>query len=119
LNCQNVAKHTEVSISFQSCKALFEKPCIKIHFWLLLLPAAAPTHGCWLLCTPTTMSSNAIVQQRPPVRITLDQNQLENVKYFYYMRCPITNDERCAREIKSRIAMAKAAFNKMTSHQQN
>jgi hypothetical protein len=28
LNCQNVAKHTEVSISFQSCKALFETPCI-------------------------------------------------------------------------------------------
>jgi hypothetical protein len=31
----------------------------------------------------------------------------------------ITNDERCTREIKCRIAMAKAAFNnKKTFHQQ-
>jgi hypothetical protein len=31
----------------------------------------------------------------------------------------ITNDARCTREIKSRIAMAKAAFNKTkTFHQQ-
>jgi hypothetical protein len=28
LNCQNVAKHADVFISFQSCKALFETPCI-------------------------------------------------------------------------------------------
>jgi hypothetical protein len=30
----------------------------------------------------------------------------------------LTNDARCTREIKSRIAMAKAAFNKKNFHQQ-
>jgi hypothetical protein len=34
------------------------------------------------------------------------------VEYFNYLGSIITNDARCAREIKSRIAMAKAAFNK-------
>jgi hypothetical protein len=33
------------------------------------------------------------------------------VEYFSYLGSTITND-RCTREIKSRIAMAKAAFNK-------
>jgi hypothetical protein len=28
----------------------------------------------------------------------------------------ITNDERCTHEIKSRIAMAKAAFNRKKTH---
>jgi hypothetical protein len=30
----------------------------------------------------------------------------------------ITNDARCARQVTSSIAMAKAAFNKKTLHQQ-
>jgi urease gamma subunit len=38
--------------------------------------------------------------------------QLENVEYFNYLGSMITNDARCARKIKSRIAMAEAAFNK-------
>jgi hypothetical protein len=37
---------------------------------------------------------------------------LENVEYFNYLGSIITNGERCTREIKSRIVMAKAAFNK-------
>jgi hypothetical protein len=37
---------------------------------------------------------------------------LENVEYFNYLVSTITTDARCTREIKSRIAMAKAAFNK-------
>jgi hypothetical protein len=36
--------------------------------------------------------------------------KLENVEYFNYLVSMITNDARCAREIKSRISMAKAAF---------
>jgi hypothetical protein len=32
--------------------------------------------------------------------------------YWFYSNIIITNDARCTREIKSRIAMAKAAFNK-------
>jgi hypothetical protein len=46
------------------------------------------------------------------MKIMIDQKQLENVEYFNYLGSMITNDARCTREIKSRIAMAKAAFNK-------
>jgi hypothetical protein len=42
----------------------------------------------------------------------IDQKQLENVEYFNYLGSLITNDARCTREIKSRTAVAKAAFNK-------
>jgi hypothetical protein len=42
----------------------------------------------------------------------IDQKQLENVEYCSYLDGMITNEARCTREIKSRIAMAKAAFNK-------
>jgi hypothetical protein len=34
------------------------------------------------------------------------------VEYFKYLGTKITNDLRCTREIKSRIVMAKAAFNR-------
>ena len=50
-----------------------------------------------------------ISRQPSPVTIMIDQKQLENVEYLGSM---ITNDGRCTREIKSRIAMAKAAFSK-------
>ena len=39
----------------------------------------------------------------------IDQ-KLENVEYFNYLISMITSDARCTREIKSRTAMAKAAF---------
>jgi hypothetical protein len=42
----------------------------------------------------------------------IDQKQPKNVECFNYLVSMITNDARCTREIKSRIAMAKAAFNK-------
>jgi hypothetical protein len=42
----------------------------------------------------------------------IDQKQLENVEYFKYLDSLITNDARCTREIKSRIFVAKATFNK-------
>ena len=42
----------------------------------------------------------------------LDQKQLENVESFKYLGSILTNDRRCTCEIKSRIAMAKSAFNK-------
>ena len=41
----------------------------------------------------------------------MDQKQLENVKCFKYLGSTLTDDGRCTCEIKSRIAMAKAAFN--------
>jgi hypothetical protein len=40
-----------------------------------------------------------------------DQKQPENVEYFNCLGSMITNAARCTCEIKSRIAMAKAAFN--------
>jgi hypothetical protein len=39
------------------------------------------------------------------------QKQLENVRYFNHLGS-ITNDARCREEIKSRVTMAKVAFNK-------
>ena len=55
-----------------------------------------------------------ISRQPSPVTIMIDQKQLENVECFKYLGSTLTNDGRCACEIKSRIAMAKAAFNKKT-----
>ena len=51
-------------------------------------------------------------RQPSPVTITIDQKQLENVRCFKYLGSLLTDDGRCTCEIKSRIAMAKAAFNK-------
>jgi hypothetical protein len=42
----------------------------------------------------------------------LDQIQLDYVECFKYLGSVLTNDGRSTCEIKSRIAMAKAAFNK-------
>jgi len=44
--------------------------------------------------------------------VIIDQKQLENVESFKYLGSILTNDGRCTCEIKYRIAMAKAAFNK-------
>jgi hypothetical protein len=53
-----------------------------------------------------------ILRQPSPLWITKDQRQLENVEYFNYLGSMIIKDARCTLKIKSRIAMAKAAFNK-------
>jgi hypothetical protein len=53
-----------------------------------------------------------ISRQPYPIQIIIAQKQLEKVKYFNYLCSMITNNARCTREIKSRIAMAKAEFNK-------
>ena len=53
-----------------------------------------------------------ISRQPSPVTITIDQKQLENVKYFKYLGSMLIEDGGCTYEIKSRIAMAKATFNK-------
>jgi len=50
-------------------------------------------------------------RQPSPVTIMIDQKQLDNVECFKYLGSMLTNDERCTCEIKSRIVMAKAAFN--------
>jgi len=53
-----------------------------------------------------------ISRQPFPVKIMIDQKQLENVESFKYLCSILTNDGRCTCEIKRRIAVAKAAFNK-------
>jgi len=53
-----------------------------------------------------------ISRQQFPAKIMIDQKQLENVESFKYFGSILTNDGRCTCEIKCRIAMAKAAFNK-------
>ena len=53
-----------------------------------------------------------ISRQSFPVKIMIDQKQLENVESFKYLGSILTNDGRCTCEIKCRITMAKAAFNK-------
>jgi hypothetical protein len=42
----------------------------------------------------------------------IDQKQLDNVESFKYLGSILKNEGRCTCEIKCRIAMAKAAFNK-------
>jgi len=43
------------------------------------------------------------------------EKQPENVEHFNYLCSMITKDAKCSREIKSRIAVAKAAFDKKKS----
>jgi hypothetical protein len=50
--------------------------------------------------------------QLSPVQIMVDPKQPENVEYFNYCNSIITNDARYTREIKSRIAITRAAFYK-------
>ena len=51
-------------------------------------------------------------RQPSPVKIMINQKQLENVESFKCLGSILTNDRRCTCEIKCRITMAKAAFNK-------
>jgi hypothetical protein len=53
-----------------------------------------------------------ISRQPTPLQIKINKKPVENVEEFNYLGSMITNDARCTREIKVRIAMAKAAFNK-------
>jgi len=59
-----------------------------------------------------------ISRQPFPVKIMIDQKQLENVECLKYLGSILTNDGRCTCEIISRIAMTKSAFNKKTFYQQ-
>jgi hypothetical protein len=53
-----------------------------------------------------------ISRQPTSLQIKIDKKPVENVEEFYYLGSMITNDARCTLEIKARIAMAKASFNK-------
>jgi hypothetical protein len=58
-----------------------------------------------------------ISRQSSRIQIVIDQRQVGDVECFNYLGFMI-NDRRCTREIKSKIAMEKAAFNKKTFHRQ-
>ena len=49
------------------------------------------------------------------VQIVTDRKQLKNLELLNYLRRLTTNDERYTREIKSKIAMTKDAFNERNS----
>ena len=53
-----------------------------------------------------------ISRQPFPVKIIIDQKQQENVESFKYLGSILTNDGRCTCEIKFRIDMAEAVFDK-------
>jgi hypothetical protein len=53
-----------------------------------------------------------ISRQPFQVKIMIDQKQLDNVESLKYLGSSLTDDGRCTCEIKCRIAVAKAAFNK-------
>jgi hypothetical protein len=53
-----------------------------------------------------------ISRQPFPVKLMIEQKQQENVESYKCLVSMVSNDGRCTCEIKSRIAMSKAAFNK-------
>jgi hypothetical protein len=53
-----------------------------------------------------------ISKQPFPIKSMIGQKQLENVEFFKYLGSILTKDGRCTCEIKFRITMANAAFNK-------
>jgi len=56
-----------------------------------------------------------ISRQSSLLQIMINQKQLVNVEYFKYFDSVIKNDARGTREIKFRVSMAKAAFNRNTA----
>jgi hypothetical protein len=67
---------------------------------------------CGIEMNVETAMGMRISRQPSPVEIMIDQKQMDNVEYFNYLCSTITNDTSSTREIKSRIAMAKATFNR-------
>jgi hypothetical protein len=55
-----------------------------------------------------------ISRQSSSVQNVIGQEQLETVEYFRYFGSMVTSDARCTREIRYKISVAKAAFNKKT-----
>jgi hypothetical protein len=47
--------------------------------------------------------------QPSSAHIVMDQKQLENVGYLIHFGSKITNDARCAHEVKSRIVMTPSS----------
>jgi hypothetical protein len=54
----------------------------------------------------------SISRELSSLHIMIDEKQLKNAEYFNYSGSMTTNDARRTCEIKPRISMAKAAFNR-------
>ena len=68
--------------------------------------------GCYGMEMNAEKAKVMIISRQPfPVKIMVDQKQLENVDSFKYLGSILTDDGRCTCEIKGRIAMSTAAFN--------
>jgi hypothetical protein len=68
-----------------------------------------------MLCNGNECGKTKVIRisrQPVPVKLMIDKKQLENAESFKYLGNMLTNDGRCTCEIKSRIAMEKAAFDK-------
>jgi hypothetical protein len=59
-----------------------------------------------------------ISRQPTPLQIKIGKKPVENMEEFNYLGSMIINDARCTQEIKARIAVAKAAFNRKKTPQQ-
>jgi len=69
--------------------------------------------GCYRMEMNVEKTKLMRISRQPfPVKIIIDQKQLENVEPFKYLGSILTNDGRCTCEIKCRTTMAKVAFNK-------
>ena len=69
--------------------------------------------GCYGLEMNVEKTKVMRISRQPfPLKIMIDQKQLDNLESFKYLGSILTNDGTCTCEIKCRIAMAKAAFNK-------
>jgi len=71
------------------------------------------TGGCYGMEVDVEKIKVMKISRQPfAVKIMIDQKQLENAESFKYLGGILTNDGRNTGEIKCRIALAKAAFNK-------
>jgi hypothetical protein len=69
--------------------------------------------GCYGMEINVEKTKATRISRQPfPVKTMIDQKQLENMEFFKYLGSILTNDGSCTCEIKRRIAMVKAVFNK-------
>jgi hypothetical protein len=57
----------------------------------------------------------AIDKEEPDIKITVNGNDLEQVKEFVYLGGTITHDGRCEADIKRRIGLTYSVFNKLAN----
>ena len=84
--------------------------CYRINLSHVTTPASQTTNIFFSKIYSQNIAATSVPTFLLLIRLLLDQKQLENVECFKYLGSMLTNDGRCTCGIKSRIAMAKAAF---------